>query len=278
MGSCPGCAPALTGKAAGTTGEADEGLGLDRTRREGRRNLGPIVTCRSCPRPRLDPYRSTALKCSIAVPVRFVQSSSTEEDRSTTGVYSCVHAAGARCGSVRAAIADNSIAGHAVAALRALKKRKWSIDARPPFAGPAAVLQYPSRYTHRVAIANSRLLALDETQVTFRWKDYRAATDNRYKTMSLRTPEFIRRFLIHVLPHGFHRIRHYGLFANGQRSANLTTARACLNVQAPSDTHDDEPCDDAPSPLWLTCRACGQGMRIIEIFQPAPRHRGGDPP
>jgi hypothetical protein len=164
------------------------------------------------------------------------------------------------------------------ALMRALKKRKWTIDARPPFAGPAAVLQYLSRYTHRVAIANSRLLAFDETQVTFRWKDYRVATDNRYKTMSLQTPEFIRRFLIHVLPHGFHRIRHYGLFANGQRTENLAKARACLNAQAPSDTHDDEPCDDAPSPLWLTCRACGQTMRIIEIFQPAPRHRGGDPP
>ena len=164
------------------------------------------------------------------------------------------------------------------AALRALKKRKWYIDIRPPFAGPAAVLQYLSRYTHRVAIANSRLLAFDETQVTFHWKDYRAAEDNRYKTMSLRTPEFIRRFLIHVLPHGFHRIRHYGLFANGQRSANLTKARACLNVQFPSDTHDDEPGDEAPPALWLACRACGQTMRIIEIFQPAPRHRGGDPP
>jgi hypothetical protein len=177
-----------------------------------------------------------------------------------------------------AALEPLSDANTFAAALRALKKRKWVVDARPPFAGPGAVLQYLSRYTHRVAIANSRLLAFDDEHVTFRWKDYRAAEDNRYKTMSLQTPQFIRRFLIHVLPHGFHRIRHYALLANGQRTDNLTKARACLNVQPPVDTHDDEPCDEAPPPLWLKCRACGQALRIIEIFQPAPRHRGGDPP
>ena len=99
--------------------------------------------------------------------------------------------------------------------LAPLRKREWVVDARPPFAGPGAVLQYLSRYTHRVAISNSRLIAVDQQRVTFKWKDYRAKEENRYKTMSLDTAEFIRRFLIHVLPRGFHRIRHYGLFANG---------------------------------------------------------------
>ncbi|MCP5119361.1 MAG: IS91 family transposase, partial [bacterium] len=145
--------------------------------------------------------------------------------------------------------------------LRALNRRKWYIHARAPFAGPAAVLAYLSRYTHRVAIANSRLLAFDEHRVVFRWKDYRAAQDNRYRTMALETPEFIRRFLIHLLPHGFHRIRYYGLFANGHRRENLATARAGLNAAgAPDTTGDDAPSDDDTPAPWLTCPACGQSM------------------
>jgi hypothetical protein len=166
--------------------------------------------------------------------------------------------------------------------LAPLRKTKWVVDARAPFAGPAAVLAYLSRYTHRVAIANSRLIAFDEHQVTFRWKDYRAKEQHRYKTMSLTTDEFIRRFLIHVLPHGLHRIRHYGLFANGQRAENLFKTRALLGVKPPQDSDDDDT-DDTASPDWLLCPACGATMRIIEIFEPAhtpppPPHRGGDPP
>ncbi len=164
--------------------------------------------------------------------------------------------------------------------LAPLRKSEWVVDARPPFAGPAAVLAYLSRYTHRVAIANSRLIAFDEHRVTFKWKDYRAKEENRYKTMSLDTHEFIRRFLIHVLPHGFHRIRHYGLFANGQRAENLVKARQLLGVKTHQDPNDND--DDAP-PDWLLCPACGATMRIIEVFEPGhtpppPPHRGGDPP
>ncbi len=161
------------------------------------------------------------------------------------------------------------------------RKSEWVVDARPPFAGPAAVLQYLSRYTHRVAIANSRLIAFDEHQVTFRWKDYRAKEQHRYKTMSLATDEFIRRFLIHVLPRGFHRIRHYGLFANGGRAENLAKARALLGVETPRD--DSDITGDAAPEHWLLCASCGGAMRIIETFEPghtppAPPHRGGDPP
>ena len=162
--------------------------------------------------------------------------------------------------------------------LQPLKKQKWVVDARAPFAGPAAVLAYLSRYTHRVAIANSRLLSFDDERVTFRWKDYRAHQHNRYKTMSLQTSEFIRRFLIHVLPHGFHRIRHFGLLANGQRSDNLAKARALLKVHEPTAIDPEPSPQQQPSPLWLTCPACGQTMRIIEVFQHPLLHRGGAPP
>ena len=113
---------------------------------------------------------------------------------------------------------------------RHLNKCEWVVYAKRPFAGPAAVLAYLSRYTHRVAIANSRLMALDERGVTFRWKDYRAKGKTRHKTMTLTTDEFIRRFLLHVLPSGFHRIRHYGLLANGGRREHLARARELLHV------------------------------------------------
>ncbi len=163
-----------------------------------------------------------------------------------------------------------------------LRDLDWYVDARAPFAGPDAVLEYLSRYTHRVAIANSRLIRFDEHRVTFKWKDYRAKEENRYKRMSLETPEFIRRFLIHILPHGFHRIRHYGLFANAQRAENLAKARELLAV-TPNQAVNDNDADDSTPPDWLVCPACGATMRIIEIFQPghlppAPPHRGGDPP
>lgn len=129
-------------------------------------------------------------------------------------------------------------AGHApladdrafAAFLAPLRKTKWFVYSKRPFAGPQAVLAYLSRYTHRVAIANSRLIACDDEGVTFRWKDYRADGRARHKTMTLATPEFIRRFLLHVLPSGFHRIRHCGLFANGQRRNAIARARQLLDA------------------------------------------------
>jgi predicted Zn-ribbon and HTH transcriptional regulator len=119
--------------------------------------------------------------------------------------------------------------------LAPLRRTKWVVYAKRPFGGPQAVLAYLSRYTHRVAIANSRLIACDRTGVTFRWKDYRADGRDRQKVMTLSTGEFIRRFLIHVLPHGFHRIRHYGLLASGTRADNIAQARELLAVSKPED-------------------------------------------
>ena len=118
--------------------------------------------------------------------------------------------------------------------LAALREHEWVVYAKRPFAGPAAVLAYLSRYTHRVAISNRRLVAFDERGVSFRWKDYRAKGKTRYKTMTLSANEFMRRFLLHVLPGGFHRIRHYGLLANAARRNNLARARELLHPQ--SDT------------------------------------------
>jgi len=155
---------------------------------------------------------------------------------------------------------------HAFAAyLAPLRKVEWVVYAKRPFAGPEAVLAYLSRYTHRVAIANSRLLAVDDNSVTFRWKDYRAKGRERQKVMTLASGEFIRRFLIHVLPSGFHRIRHYGLFANGGRAENLARARDLLGVPTPQDeprdANADEPLTHSPP-----CPCCGGRMIIIETF------------
>lgn len=114
--------------------------------------------------------------------------------------------------------------------LASIRKCEWVVYAKRPFAGPAAVLAYLSRYTHRVAISNSRLIRMDEHGVTFKWKDYRAKGSTKHKSMTLGTGEFMRRFLLHVLPSGFHRIRHYGLIANGGRRENLARARELLHV------------------------------------------------
>src|SRR5262249_57333307 len=123
---------------------------------------------------------------------------------------------------------------HAFAAyLAPLRKVEWVVYAKRPFAGPEAVLAYLSRYTHRVAIANSRLIAFDDNGLTFRWKDYRAKGRERMKVMTLAGDEFIRRFLIHVLPSGFHRIRHFGLFANGGPAANPPPPPAPLRAPPP---------------------------------------------
>jgi hypothetical protein len=138
-------------------------------------------------------------------------------------------------------------------------------------------LAYLSRYTHRVAIANSRLVALDDAGVTFKWKDYRAKGRERAKVMTLATHEFIRRFLIHVLPCGFHRIRHYGLFANGGRAENIARARHLLNVPATRNepTDVDGIGDSESQTLAHPCPCCGGRMIVIETFERgcSPRYR-----
>jgi len=149
--------------------------------------------------------------------------------------------------------------------LAPMHRQDWVVYAKRPFAGPQAVLAYLSRYTHRVAISNSRLVALDERGVSFRWKDYRAKGDAkgklRHKTMTLAPQEFMRRFLLHVLPGGFHRVRHYGLLANGNRRDALMRARAALHMQAKAEPAT-EPTIRAPA---FVCRHCGRPLLIVEI-------------
>jgi hypothetical protein len=162
--------------------------------------------------------------------------------------------------------------------LAPLRKIEWVVYAKRPFAGPEAVLAYLSRYTHRVAIANSRLIALDDKGVTFRWKDYRAKARDRHKVMTLASDEFIRRFLIHVLPSSFHRIRHYGIFANGGRAENLARARELLGASpTQGELSDADP--DEPPMHSLPCPCCGGRMIIIETFErgSAPRTRPASP-
>jgi len=168
------------------------------------------------------------------------------------------------------------------AALKPLHKIDWVVYAKRPFAGPEAVLAYLSRYTHRVAISNSRLIACDGTRVTFKYKDYRAKGRTRHKTMSLKVPDFIRRFLSHVLPKGFHRIRHYGLLANGNRADNLARARQLL-AMPPAEAIHDRTANQASEPPASTypCPSCGGPMVIIETFAPGatlPRPRQRAPP
>ena len=161
--------------------------------------------------------------------------------------------------------------------LAPLRKTEWVVYAKKPFAGPHAVLAYLSRYTHRVAISNRRLISADATGVTFNWKDYRIEGPDRYKTMTLATDEFIRRFLMHVLPKGLHRIRHYGLFANGNRAAYIARARELLGVPSrskPAETSEATACDE-PHMLPRPCQCCGGRMIIIETFAAGcqPKHR-----
>ena len=159
--------------------------------------------------------------------------------------------------------------------LAPLPRKNWFVYAKPPFAGPEAVLAYLARYTHRVAIANSRLIALDERGVTFRYKDYRRDGQARYRTMTLAADEFIRRFLLHVLPKGFHRIRHYGLLASPGSKAKIARARELIaepmpEVEPPEahDTADPDAVTDHRPP----CPCCGGRMMIVEVFG-----RGGAP-
>ena len=155
--------------------------------------------------------------------------------------------------------------------LKPLRQIEWFLYAKRPFAGPDAVLAYLSRYTHRVAIANSRLIALDEQGVTFQWKDYRAKERDRHKTMTLTADEFMRRFLLHVLPSGFHRIRHYGLIANATRKDNLARARELLLVEktietSNAETNDADTVDSSDESVTYVCPDCGAPMIIIDTF------------
>jgi hypothetical protein len=172
----------------------------------------------------------------------------------------------------QAALAEPPVFRARVAALR---KVEWVVYAKRPFGGPDAVLAYLSRYTHRIAIANSRLVAFDGERVTFKWKDYRAKGDARYKLMTLDADEFIRRFLIHVLPDGFHRIRHYGLFANANRAGNIALARQLLGVPnpAPSGDQGDSAEEGLEHEEWNACPCCGGRMIIIETFAPGCQPR-----
>src|SRR5215471_18502324 len=149
------------------------------------------------------------------------------------------------------------------------------VYAKRPFGGPDAVLAYLSRYTHRIAIANSRLVAVDGERVTFKWKDYRAKLDPRYKLMTLDADEFIRRFLIHALPDGFHRIRHYGLCAKANRANNIALARRLLGVPdpGPSSRASDDAENDREDAEWNACPCCGGRMVIVETFEPGCQPR-----
>jgi hypothetical protein len=164
--------------------------------------------------------------------------------------------------------------------LAPLRRAEWVVYAKPPFGGPAAVLAYLGRYTHRVAIANSRLISLDDHAVRFRWKDYRTADPAtgavKIRTMALSPDEFIRRFLLHVLPTGFHRIRHYGLLAKGLHAPDVGRLRTLIASQSgePIAAADAEP--EPAEPESQTCPSCGGRLRIVEIFRRgyAPRTVG----
>jgi hypothetical protein len=162
--------------------------------------------------------------------------------------------------STQAGLTDRRVFLHHLTAVR---KQRFVVYAKPPFAGPEAVLAYLSRYTHRVAIANRRLIAFDEAGVTVRYKDYRRDGAERQRVMTLGVDEFIRRFLLHVLPRGFHRIRHYGLLASSAHKASLARARELLAVAPPSDDDVPEEPHDARPP----CPCCGGHMIIIQTFE-----------
>jgi Putative transposase/Transposase zinc-binding domain len=159
-----------------------------------------------------------------------------------------------------AQLADARAFGRYVSPVR---KKRWVVYAKPPFGGPEAVLAYLSRYTHRVAISNRRLIAFDRQGVTLRYKDYRRDGPERQRVMTLSADEFIRRFLAHVLPRGFHRIRHYGLLAASSRKTSIALARQLLNVAPPPDDADViEPVDVRPP-----CPCCGGHMIVIEALE-----------
>jgi Putative transposase/Transposase zinc-binding domain len=168
-----------------------------------------------------------------------------------------------------------------LAYLAPLHDTEWVVYAKKPFGGPEQALRYMARYTHRVAIANSRLVAIDDEGVSFKWKDYRVEGPARIKVMTLAPNEFIRRFLIHVLPSGFHRIRHYGFLASSQRQQNIARARQLLDVPPPRP--QPEPAEDAPpadsQASLRPCPCCRGRMFVIEVFarRRSPRYRATVP-
>jgi hypothetical protein len=168
---------------------------------------------------------------------------------------------------------------HFAKMLAPLRKKRWFVYAKEPFAGPKQVLAYLSRYTHRVAISNSRLIRTNANTVTFRVKNYRANGHARYTTMTLDIGEFIRRFLLHVLPKGFHRIRHYGLLATGQRAENIERARELLGVPVPETAASTSASDETSGADLPPCPCCGSRLAIIETFLRGemPTHRPTPP-
>jgi hypothetical protein len=186
------------------------------------------------------------------------------------------HAAGrlAFFGEIEGLHDQRAFAAH----LAPLRRKNWFVYAKPPFAGPEAVLAYLARYTHRVAISNSRLLALDERGVTFRYKDYRRDGQARYRTMTLAADEFIRRFLLHVLPKGFHRIRHYGLLASAGCKSSIARARELIaapmaSIETPAE-YDDAGRADTGAEHCPPCPCCGGRMIIVETFKRDAAPRG----
>jgi hypothetical protein len=179
-------------------------------------------------------------------------------------------------GNLSKLIDPDTFAAH----LAPLRKTNWVVYAKPPFGGPKAVLAYLSRYTHRVAISNHRLVSADTDTVTFRWKDYRIKHGDRMKVMRLPTPEFIRRFLIHVLPSGFHRIRHTGFLANGIRRERITTIRHLFDVEPNADqkTGDDHRTHTNERDQCQPCPECGSAMIIIETFTRGQMPKARAPP
>ncbi len=157
-----------------------------------------------------------------------------------------------------------------------MRKVKWVVYAKEPFsAGPEPVLRYLARYTHRVAISNRRLVSTTSDAVAFRWKDYRVDGADRWRTMTLHPHEFIRRFLMHVLPKGFHRIRHYSLFANGNRAANVARARELLGVMPPaSEVAPSTTASLGEASRQRPCPCCGGPMHVIEVFARGAQPRG----
>src|SRR5499433_1355650 len=160
--------------------------------------------------------------------------------------------------------------------LAPLNKKDWFVYAKPPFSGPESVLAYLARYTHRVAIANSRLIALDERGVTFRYKDYRRNGPARYCTITLSADEFIRRFLLHVLPKGFHRIRHYGLLASAGCKANI--ARAKELMAAPMPQVEPPSVRDIADPHARHARAAAAACSLSRSLHAAPHRAARRPP
>jgi hypothetical protein len=169
--------------------------------------------------------------------------------------------------NTNAGLADKGTFKRFIAPLRRID---WVVYCKAPFARPEQVLRYLSRYTHRVAISNRRLVAADDAGIAFRWKDYRVDGPDRWKTMRLQPHEFIRRFLTHVLPKGFHRIRHYGLLAATNRAESIATARALLNVVLPAADPQEQPdvAPNTPRVLPCPCPRCGARMIVIETFAP----------